>query len=103
MTSNATSVLEIGTFTGTATLALALLPKITRVVALDIEPYLEEFDRPYWKRAGVSHKIDLRIGVAVDLIQQLKGEGSKQFDLVFIDADKPSCAFLLLFMRFELQ
>merc|ERR1711939_569809 len=62
MNKGATSVLEIGLFTGTTTLALALLPCVKRIVSLDIEPFLEEFDRPYWKAAGVSDKIETKIG-----------------------------------------
>ncbi|KAL7339709.1 O-methyltransferase-domain-containing protein [Rhodotorula toruloides] len=86
----AKTVLEIGVFTGTATLALALLPSVTQVVALDIEPFLESFNTPYWTRAGVSSKIDLRIAPALESLAKLKQEGHEGFDLVFIDADKPS-------------
>ncbi|GAA5865162.1 hypothetical protein JCM1840_003928 [Sporobolomyces johnsonii] len=86
----ATNVLEIGVFTGTATLALALLPAVKSVVALDIEPYLAEFTKPYWNRAGVSSKIDFRIAPALETLKKLKEEGHEGFDLVFIDADKPS-------------
>jgi hypothetical protein len=71
-------------------LALALVPSITQVVALDIEPYLETFNRPYWTRAGVSSKIDFRIAPALESLAKLKEEGHEGFDLVFIDADKPS-------------
>lgn len=63
LSAGSTRCLEIGLFTGTTTvrrslegreptlnpasqLALALLPKIQSVVALDIEPLLEEYDRP---------------------------------------------------------
>lgn len=44
----------------------------------------------YWKRAGVSDKIQTLIAPATDSIRQLKSEGHPAFDLVFIDADKPS-------------
>ncbi|KAM0748402.1 S-adenosyl-L-methionine-dependent methyltransferase [Meredithblackwellia eburnea MCA 4105] len=86
----ATTALEIGLFTGTTTLALGLLPDIKKVVALDIEPFLETFDRPYWERAGVSEKIVTRFGPAAESLKKLKAEGHAPFDVAFIDADKPS-------------
>ncbi|GAA6008876.1 hypothetical protein JCM10207_001754 [Rhodosporidiobolus poonsookiae] len=84
-----TSVLEIGVFTGTATLALALLPSVTHITALDLEPYLPVFVAPYWTRAGVASKIDFRIAPALDSLRALSDEKHSGFDFVFIDADKP--------------
>jgi caffeoyl-CoA O-methyltransferase len=84
------SVLEIGVFTGTATLALALVPSVTEIVALDIEPYLKETVEPYWDRAGVLNKIDFRIAPALESLAALAEAKHEPFDLVFIDADKPS-------------
>ncbi|GAA5948662.1 hypothetical protein JCM3765_004964 [Sporobolomyces pararoseus] len=83
------SVLEIGVFSGTATLALALLPSVKHITALDIEPYLQSFVQPFWTRAGVSSKIDFRISPALESLDKLIAEGHEGFDLVFIDADKP--------------
>lgn len=84
------SVLEIGVFTGTATLALALVPSVTEIVALDVEPYLKETVEPYWNRAGVLDKIDFRIAPALESLAALAEAKHEPFDLVFIDADKPS-------------
>ncbi|KAM0789503.1 hypothetical protein ACM66B_000322 [Microbotryomycetes sp. NB124-2] len=84
------TVLEIGVFTGTATLALALLPSVESVIGLELESYLEEFDRPFWQRAGVSNKIKTMIGPATDSLNELSSAYQRKFDLVFIDADKPS-------------
>ncbi|GAA5910374.1 O-methyltransferase [Sporobolomyces salmoneus] len=83
------SVLEIGVFTGTATLALALLPSVKHITALDIEEYLPSFVQPFWTRAGVPSKIDFRISPALESLDKLIAEGHEGFDLVFIDADKP--------------
>ncbi|GAA5929119.1 O-methyltransferase [Sporobolomyces koalae] len=84
------SILEIGVFTGTATLALALVPSVQRITALDIEAYLPAFVSPSWTEAGVASKIDFRIAPALDSLDDLVKQGHDGFDLVFIDADKPS-------------
>ncbi|TCD70752.1 hypothetical protein EIP91_001781 [Steccherinum ochraceum] len=87
--SNARAVLEIGMFTGTTTVSLALVPSVDKVTALDIEIYLLEHNLPNFKEAGVASKIDVRIGNALETLDKLDEEGAS-FDMVFIDADKPS-------------
>jgi len=87
--SQSKDILEIGMFTGTTTVSLALVPSVEKVVALEIEPYLVEFSRPYFQEAGVADKIDVRLGKALDSLEILEAEGAS-FDMVFIDADKPS-------------
>ncbi|KAJ3489970.1 hypothetical protein NLI96_g1752 [Meripilus lineatus] len=89
--SKAATILEIGMFTGTTTVSLALVPRVEKVVALELEGYLEEHNRPYFDRAGVSDKIDVRIGDALQSLDQLVRENAC-FDMVFLDADKPSYA-----------
>jgi O-methyltransferase len=80
--------LEIGTFTGYSALAMALaLPADGRIVACDISEEWVSIGRPFWQRAGVTHKIEVRIGPAIESLQQLEREGGS-FDLAFIDADK---------------
>jgi predicted O-methyltransferase YrrM len=79
--------LEIGTYTGYSALAVALaLPKDGRIICCDISEEWTAVGKPFWKRAGVEKKIDLRIGPALDTLKELKGP----FDFVFIDADKPN-------------
>jgi predicted O-methyltransferase YrrM len=81
--------LEIGTYTGYSALAVALaLPKDGRIICCDISEEWTAVGKPFWKRAGVEKKIDLRIGPALDTLKTLKGS----FDFVFIDADKPNYA-----------
>lgn len=79
--------MEIGVFTSTTTVALALLPFVERIVALDCEPYLVEFAKPYYEQAKVANKIDFRIGDAIKTLEDLEDK-EDGFDMVFIDADK---------------
>ena len=77
--------LEIGTFTGYSSLAMALaLPPNGKVVCLDMSEEWTAVARKFWKKAGVSNKITLHLGPALETLKKLKGP----FDFVFIDADK---------------
>jgi predicted O-methyltransferase YrrM len=77
--------LEIGTYTGYSALAVALaLPKDGKIVCCDISEEFARVGKPFWRKAGVEKKIDLRIGPALETLKKLKGP----FDFVFIDADK---------------
>ena len=77
--------LEIGTYTGYSALAVALaLPKDGSIVCCDVSEEWTAVGRPFWKKARVEKKIDLRIGPALETLKKLKGP----FDFVFIDADK---------------
>ncbi len=82
--------LEIGVFRGSTTLALALaLPADGKVVGLDISEEFAATAKPYWARAGVDGKIDLKIGQAVESLDKLIADGQGgTFDMAFIDADK---------------
>ena len=88
----AKNVLEVGTFTGYSSLAMALaLPSDGKIVACDVSEEFTSMARRYWSDADVHHKIDLRIAPATESMTDLlaeRGEGS--FDLIFIDADKPN-------------
>ncbi|HYD61456.1 MAG TPA: class I SAM-dependent methyltransferase [Noviherbaspirillum sp.] len=82
--------LEIGTFTGYSALAVALaLPEDGCVLTCDISREYTDLARSYWEKAGVVHKIDLRIAPALETLDALlAGGGAGSFDLAFIDADK---------------
>lgn len=56
-------------------------------MCLELEPYLDEFVRPFFEKAGQDHKLDIRIGDAVTSMEKLAEEGRK-FDVVFLDANK---------------
>lgn len=83
-------VLEVGTFTGYSSTAMALaLPPDGRLVACDLSEEWTNVARRYWREAGVESKIDLRLGPARSTLDALiaSGEGGS-FDFAFIDADK---------------
>jgi len=79
---------EVGTFTGYSSLAIARgLPVDGTLLCCDISDEWTSMARRYWDRAGVSDKISLRIGPAAETLAALPH--TEQFDLAFIDADKP--------------
>lgn len=82
--------LEVGVFTGYSTLSVALaLPDDGRIVACDISREWTDMARPHWERAGIDHKIDLRLAPASETLNGLLEQGqADSFDLMFIDADK---------------
>ena len=82
-------VLEIGTFTGYSALSMAAaLPEGGRIDTCDIEPRHVEVAQRYIDRSPYADRITIHLGPALETIAQLEGE----FDLVFIDADKPNYA-----------
>ncbi len=85
----ARDVIEVGVFTGYTTLAMAqALPKNGRVVGCDISDEWLALGRPFWKEAGVDHKIDFRKGPASETLDALIAAEAESFDLIYIDADK---------------
>lgn len=89
--SGARRILEIGTLGGYSTLWLArALPPAGIVVTLEAEPRHAEVARANFAAAGLSERIDLRLGAALDTLPRIEAEGGTPFDFVFIDADKPS-------------
>ncbi|WP_281884986.1 O-methyltransferase [Paenibacillus sp. YYML68] len=84
----AQTVLEIGTLGGYSGICLARgLEGNGRLVSLELSSEHAEVARGNLAEAGLSDRVEIRVGQALDLLQQLDEEG-KRFDLVFIDADK---------------
>lgn len=84
-------VLEIGTLGGYSAIWLArALPEGGMVVTLEAVPLHADVARANIARAGVSDRIDLRLGDARESLAALAAENAAPFDLVFIDADKPN-------------
>ncbi|WP_422061244.1 O-methyltransferase [Sphingopyxis sp.] len=87
----ATRILEVGTLGGYSTIWLArALPEGGELVTLELEPHHAAVARENLDRAGVSSKVDVRVGPAADSLAAMVDEAP--FDFVFIDADKQSNA-----------
>jgi predicted O-methyltransferase YrrM len=86
----AKKTLEVGVFTGYSSLAVALaLPADGRIIACDVSEEYTQIARRYWEKAGIAHKIDLRIAPALETLDKLIADGeTDSFDFAFIDADK---------------
>ena len=84
---DARQVVEVGTFTGYSALCLArALPKDGKLLCLDVDDDWTAIAKKYWERGGVSARIELRIGPAIETLRKLEPETT--FDFAFIDADK---------------
>lgn len=83
-------IIEVGTFTGYSSLAMALaMPPDGRILCCDINEDYTAVARRYWERAGVRGRIDLRLGPAAATLDSLLADGQAgRFDFIFIDADK---------------
>lgn len=81
----AKKVLEFGTFTGYSALAMAEnIPDDGEVITLDINPKTVNVALDFWKQSPHGKKIKSVIGPALETVKTLK----KEFDFIFIDADK---------------
>ncbi len=85
-------VLEIGTYTGYSALWMALaLPQNGELIACDVSEEWTGVAQRYWAKAGVGERVHLKLGPAIDTLDALLAAGEQEeFDLVFIDADKPN-------------
>ena len=84
---NPKTILEIGTYTGYSALCLAEgLQQDGTLHTIDVNEELTDFQRKYFDASSYGKNIQQHLGSAIDIIPQLQGN----FDLVFIDADKPN-------------
>ncbi|NWB90660.1 class I SAM-dependent methyltransferase [Pseudomonas agarici] len=83
-------LLEIGTFTGYSALCMAsALPEDGSLLCCDLPGEYNATALRYWREAGLSGRIELRLAPALDTLAELERQGQGgSFDLVFIDADK---------------
>ena len=86
------NVLEIGTFTGYSALCIAEgAPDTSKIVTIEIDDELESFIKKYFQESEFGHKIDLKIGDALELMHTYENDF---FDLIFIDGNKRDyCAY----------
>jgi predicted O-methyltransferase YrrM len=82
--------LEVGTFTGYSSTAVALaLPEDGELTCCDVSREWTDVARRYWAEAGVADMVDLRIAPAVETLDALLAEGrAGGYDFAFVDADK---------------
>lgn len=86
-------ILEIGTLGGYSTIWLArALPPVGRLITLEVDPKHAEVAEANIARARLSDRVELKLGAALGTLDQLAAERVPAFDLIFIDADKPSYA-----------
>ncbi len=80
-------ILELGTLGGYSAICMGrALPGDGKLITIEGIPKHAEVARVNIQRAGLSGIIELRLGSAIDILPALEGS----FDLIFIDADKPS-------------
>jgi caffeoyl-CoA O-methyltransferase len=89
LTCGARMILEIGTLAGYSAIWMArALPADGKLITLESDPKHAEVAQANIARAGLADRIEVRLGVALDVLPQLVAEGKGPFDLIFIDADK---------------
>jgi caffeoyl-CoA O-methyltransferase len=83
-------ILEVGTFTGYSSTAMALaLPPDGRIVCCDVSEEFTNVARRAWADAGIADRVELRLAPALETLDALLAAGERgSFDLAFIDADK---------------
>jgi len=87
----ASRILEIGTLGGYSTIWLARsLPDDGRLLTLEVSAKHAEVAAKNVARAGLSAKVEIRLGPAAESLAKLHEDGAAPFDFIFIDADKPS-------------
>jgi predicted O-methyltransferase YrrM len=88
--SKAKKILEVGTLAGYSTIWMAkALPEDGSLISLEIDPRHAEVARRNIDRAGLSSKVEIRVGKAIESLPRLVKEKAGPFDMIFIDADKP--------------
>ena len=84
-------ILEVGTLGGYSTIWLArALPEDGKLITLEVDKKHADVAQKNFERAGLADRIEVRVGKGIDLLPKVAAEKGAPFDLVFIDADKPS-------------
>ncbi|MGC3946913.1 MAG: O-methyltransferase [Chryseolinea sp.] len=86
----AKKILEVGTLAGYSTIWMArALPKDGKLITLEYDPKHASVARKNIANAGLSDRVEVRVGKAIESLPQLHNENLGPFDMIFIDADKP--------------
>lgn len=87
----ATRILEIGTLGAYSTIWMGrALPADGRIVTLEYSDAHAQVAQENIARAGLSGRIEIRVGPALETLPGVEADGLAPFDLIFIDADKPN-------------
>lgn len=87
---SAKKILELGTLGGYSTIWLArALPEGGKLISIEYDPKHTAIAQKNIALAGLEHKVEIRTGKAIDILDELKAEAAGPFDMVFMDADKP--------------
>lgn len=81
--------IEIGTFTGASSLAFGLaLPEDGKLICCDINDEYTKYAEQFWAEAGITNKMELLLGPALESLEKIKAKNEGPYDFAFIDADK---------------
>lgn len=84
-------ILEIGTLGGYSTICLArALPANGKLISLELEEKHAQVAQQNIAEAGLTARVEIRVGPALESLVRLQAEKPEPFDFVFIDADKPN-------------
>ncbi len=84
-------ILEVGTLGGYSTIWMArALPPDGRLLTLELDPAFARVASANIERSGLAAMVEVRVGPAMQSLQELVGQAPEPFDLIFIDADKQS-------------
>lgn len=87
---NAKIVLELGALGGYSTIWMArALPGNGKLITLEVNKSYADVARKNIENAGLTHKVEMKIGKAIDILADLISQNEELFDFIFIDADKP--------------
>src|SRR5262245_735459 len=85
----ATRILEVGTLAGYSTIWLArAVPADGRVITLESDARHADIARTNIERAGLTGRVEVRLGNALETLPQLAAERQPPFDFTFVDADR---------------
>ncbi|MDR3681353.1 MAG: O-methyltransferase [Flavipsychrobacter sp.] len=86
---NAKKILELGTLAGYSTIWMArTLPQDGKIITVEFDEHHAAVAQKNIDNAGLSSRVDIRRGKALDILPQILTNGEGPFDLIFIDADK---------------